>query len=181
MGSEPVARAEGRKKKPRASGRGDRRQGREMALQMLYQHDQAGAKLPQLFRSFDLYLYAAETAVDSKDRGSDKSFEYAKALVMGVAKDCEKLDELIERQAENWRIARMPAVDRNVLRLALWELLQEQDVPTVVIVDEAIELAKKFGSERSGSFINGLLDGYLKTQGTKERLSAEESSVVEGS
>lgn len=133
-----------------------------MALQMLFQHDQAGAPPTALFRSFDLYLYAAETAVDVKERGSDRSFEYAQRLVGGVAEKWEEIDSLIEQQTENWRIERMPVVDRNVLRLALWELSNESDVPPVVIVDEAIELAKKFGSERSGAFVNGLLDAYVK-------------------
>jgi N utilization substance protein B len=145
-----------------------------MALQMLYQHDQAGAPLSQLFRSFDLYLYAAETAIDSPERGSEKSFAYAQRLVQGVAGSSDDLDQLIERQAENWRVARMPAVDRNVLRLAFWELLYEADVPKVVIVDEAIELAKKFGSERSGSFVNGLLDGYMKKLSVATETEASE-------
>ncbi|REJ82131.1 MAG: transcription antitermination factor NusB [Acidobacteria bacterium] len=151
-----------------------------MALQMLYQHDQAGAPLSQLFRSFDLYLYAAETAIDSRERGSEKSFAYAQRLVQGVAGSSAELDRLIESQAENWRVARMPTVDRNVLRLAFWELLNEADVPPVVIVDEAIELAKKFGSERSGAFVNGLLDGYMRSANAPRRIARSERASGDG-
>ena len=69
---------------------------------------------------------------------------------------------MIRGQADNWRLERMPAVDRNILRLAVYEMLFEMDIPKLVVVDEAIELAKKFGSEQSGRFVNGLLDGLLK-------------------
>ncbi len=69
---------------------------------------------------------------------------------------------MIRGQADNWRLERMPAVDRNILRLAVYEMLYERDTPKLVVVDEAIELAKKFGSEQSGRFVNGLLDGLLK-------------------
>ena len=75
----------------------------------------------------------------------------------------KEIDELIVRQAENWRLERMPAVDRNVLRLAVYEMLWQADVPKLVVLDEAIELAKRFGSENSGRFVNGLLDGLLKS------------------
>jgi N utilization substance protein B len=74
----------------------------------------------------------------------------------------ERIDEMIRGQADNWRLERMPAVDRNILRLAVYEMLFETDIPKLVVVDEAIELAKKFGSEQSGRFVNGLLDGLLK-------------------
>ena len=74
----------------------------------------------------------------------------------------KKVAESIREQAEHWRLERMPAVDRNILRLAVFEFLYEPDVPKLVILDEAIELAKEFGSEQSGRFVNGLLDGILK-------------------
>jgi N utilization substance protein B len=76
----------------------------------------------------------------------------------------EEVDALIRRQAEHWRLERMPAVDRNILRLAVYEFLYETDVPKLVILDEAIELAKEFGTEQSGRFVNGVLDGILKSQ-----------------
>lgn len=92
------------------------------------------------------------------------AFEHAKELVSGTVEHLAQIDELIRQQAEHWRIERMPPVDRNVLRLAVYELLHQTDVPKLVVVDEAVELAKRFGAEQSGRFVNGLLDGLLKSQ-----------------
>lgn len=92
------------------------------------------------------------------------AFDRARHLVSGAIDHLEQIDELIRQQAEHWRIERMPPVDRNVLRLAVYELLYETDVPKLVVVDEAVELAKGFGAEQSGRFVNGLLDGLLKSQ-----------------
>lgn len=163
-----------------------RRISREMAVQMLYQSDMGGSPLPQIFHSFDLAEYVAreEPAEKRKDgqepparppsreeeraehlrrkRSAEEAFEFAKGLVTGTVDHREQVDALIREQADNWRLERMPAVDRNVLRLAVFEMLYETDTPKLVIVDEAIELAKKFGSEQSGRFVNGLLDGLLK-------------------
>lgn len=95
-------------------------------------------------------------------RRVEEAFEYAQALVRGTVDHREEIDSMIRGQADNWRLERMPAVDRNILRLAIYEMLYERDTPKLVVVDEAIELAKKFGSEQSGRFVNGLLDGLLK-------------------
>lgn len=92
----------------------------------------------------------------------EEAFQYAQRLVRGTVDHREEIDEMIRGQADNWRLERMPAVDRNILRLAIYEMLYERDTPKLVVVDEAIELAKKFGSEQSGRFVNGLLDGLLK-------------------
>ncbi len=102
-------------------------------------------------------------ASPKRRRQIEAAFEYAKSIVQGVAEHADELDELIRSQADNWRLERMPAVDRNILRLAVFEMLYEKDIPKLVVVDEAIELAKKFGSEQSSRFVNGLLDGLLKT------------------
>jgi transcription antitermination protein NusB len=166
---------------------GKRRTAREMAVQMLYQGDLGGSTPPQIFASFDLTEYLAQEAAREKkpaakggsrgrsvdveaDRADyarrklrvDEAFHYAQALVRGTLDHREEIDGLIRGQADNWRLERMPAVDRNILRLAVYEMLFETDIPKLVVVDEAIELAKKFGSEQSGRFVNGLLDGLLK-------------------
>lgn len=147
---------------------GKRRMAREMALQMLYQSDLGGSGAPTLIGAFDLGLYRTETEADEETRAagdravSDAAFEYAQRLVNGTLEHREEIDELIRVQADNWRLERMPAVDRGILRLAVFELLHEEDVPKLVVVDEAVELAKKFGSEQSARFVNGLLDGLLK-------------------
>jgi N utilization substance protein B len=92
----------------------------------------------------------------------EDAFLYAQSLVQGTVDGLTKIDELIRSQADNWRLERMPAVDRNILRLAVFEMLHDRETPKLVVVDEAIELAKRFGSEQSGRFVNGLLDGLLK-------------------
>jgi transcription antitermination protein NusB len=162
---------------------GKRRTAREMAVQMLYQHDLGGSALPQIFRTFDLSEYvvrereATEAAEKEKKvltpeeqraeavrlrKRVEEAFLFAQELVKGTLDNRERIDGMITAQADNWRLERMPAVDRNVLRLAIYEMLYETDTPKLVVVDEAIELAKKFGSEQSGRFVNGLLDGLLK-------------------
>lgn len=165
---------------------GKRRTAREMAVQMLYQSDLGGSPLPQIFRTFDLSEYVTrerEVADQERDKEKEKTprtpdeqraeavrlrrrveeaFLFAQELVKGTLDNREKIDDMITAQADNWRLERMPAVDRNVLRLAIYEMLFETDTPKLVVVDEAIELAKKFGSEQSGRFVNGLLDGLLK-------------------
>jgi transcription antitermination protein NusB len=156
----------------RGRGVGKRRRGREMALQMLYQSDMGGATLPQVLLHFNpvdyLEAYREEGEGDALTREQyeqiKEALEYARRLVEGTLEHREELDGLIREQAENWRLERMSAVDRNVLRLAAFELLYEPDVPKLVVLDEAIELAKRYGSEQSGRFVNGLLDGLLKTR-----------------
>lgn len=159
-------------KKGRIGGR--RRRAREMAIQMLYQQELGDSTLQQVFDSFDLSDYVEETderttgqeaedVTERRRKQAAASFDYACKLVEGALANTESIDALIRRHAENWRLERMPVIDRNILRLALYEMLHEEKVPKVVIVDEAIELAKKFGSENSSRFVNGLLDGVLKS------------------
>ena len=153
-----------------------------MALQMLYQHDLGESPLRQIFSTFDPggYLRVGAESGDNGDGSQDRgqlrregdrlsrrnreAFRYAKQLVSGTLDHREEIDDLIREQADNWRLERMPAVDRNILRLAIFEMLYEEDVPKLVVVDEAIELAKRFGSDQSGRFVNGLLDGLLKSR-----------------
>jgi N utilization substance protein B len=147
---------------------GKRRMAREMAVQMLYQADLAGSSVPEVTHAFDLADFLRERALDGELQNeaaaaeARDAFPYACRLVEGTRGRLEEIDGLIRTQAENWRLERMPAVDRNILRLAVYEMLQETDVPKLVIVDEAVELAKRFGSEQSGRFVNGLLDGVLR-------------------
>ena len=144
-------------------------------MQMLYQHELGGSPLSQIFSSFDIESYLRETEAASAAqpavpndpklmKRAERSFRYARRLVRGTVDHGAEIDELIRLHAENWRLERMPTIDRNILRLAIYEMLHEASVPKVVIVDEAIELAKKFGSENSGRFVNGLLDGVLQAR-----------------
>lgn len=143
-----------------------RRLGRQMAVQMLFQSDLGGASVEEILGHFDpTEVLALETSGADRDRRQlTQAFEYAAGLLRGSLGHREEIDAVIKAQAEHWRLERMPVVDRNILRLAVYELLYESDVPHLVVVDEAIELAKRFGSENSGRFINGLLDGVLKSR-----------------
>ncbi len=120
---------------------------------MLYQSDVGGAEGEQVLAEFQPTEYTGE---------AERAFSYARSLVEGTLSHRQEIDDLIRQQAEHWRLERMPPVDRNILRLAVYEFLYQTDVPKLVILDEAIELAKEFGSEQSGRFVNGLLDGILK-------------------
>ena len=132
---------------------GARRKARELALQMLFENDVAGTAAAEMFsRSPDL----AKAAEGMRD--------FTKRLVSGTLSHRDTLDAIITRQAENWRLARMPIVDRNILRLALFELLHEPETPRPVVIDEALEIAKRFSTPNSSQFINGILDGVLKSQ-----------------
>ncbi len=132
-----------------AKGSGLRTRARELALQALYQVDLAGSEpMDALSTAFKAEEGSAESA----------ALAFAEQLVRGVAEHREEIDQTIERHSHNWRIDRMAKVDRNVLRLAVFELLHLPETPRKVVLNEAIELAKKFGSEESSAFINGILD-----------------------
>lgn len=148
---------------------GKRRRGREMALQMLYQREMGEATVQQVVAHYDPF---EQLEVERAEEGAGirvaeqtlrQAFEYAKKLVQGTESHREEVDELIRGQADNWRLERMSVVDRNILRLAVFELLFEPDVPKLVVLDEAIELAKRFGSDQSSRFVNGILDGLLRS------------------
>jgi transcription antitermination protein NusB len=129
---------------------GVRRRGRELALQMLYQRELAGTDVEDMFSSFDELQQVPPATRD-----------FAVGLVRGVISRIAELDSHLVDQADHWRLERMAAVDRNILRLALYELMFEGDTPPAVVIDEAVEIAKRFGSERSSQFVNGVLDGFL--------------------
>jgi N utilization substance protein B len=119
---------------------------REWALQALYQAEYVGHRQGEVIR---YYRHFQER---------DKVPAYLTKLVEGVTAHQEELDALIKQHSEHWRLERMAAVDRNLLRLALYELLHQPEIPAKVVINEAVELAKRYGSEESGSFINGILD-----------------------
>lgn len=142
-----------------------------MAVQMLYQSDLGRTPLAKVFADFRPLEYLQENRAEAQTTREaevvaelDEALAYAKTLVDGTLEHLEEIDGLIRNQAEHWRLERMPAVDRNILRLAVYEFLYETDVPKLVILDEAIELAKAFGSEQSSRFVNGVLDGILKSR-----------------
>lgn len=126
---------------------GLRRRARETALKILYAMDVLDCPVEQAIA--DYYAQFGEDPAVA---------EFANLLVRGVARKQAEIDEAIRKVSQNWRLERMARVDRNVLRAAVFELLWVPDVPKRVTLNEAIELAKRFGAEDSGAFINGLLD-----------------------
>jgi N utilization substance protein B len=124
---------------------GSRREARERALSLLYEAEAKDLTASQLLE--DLPLEPDPFVVD---------------LVAGVAEHVDRIDELIERHAIDWSLDRMPAVDRNVLRLAVYELLERPDIPTGVAISEAIELAKRYSTDDSGRFVNGVLSAIAR-------------------
>ncbi len=127
---------------------GRRRKAREVALQFLYQLDLQGEDDPGPHAA----EFWARHPVDEPTRA------FAERLVRGVKQNQAKIDGIITQYAEHWDLERMAVVDRNILRMAIHELMAGEDVPGKVAINEAIEIAKKFGTRESGRFINGILD-----------------------
>jgi N utilization substance protein B len=137
---------------------GMRRKGRELALQALYQLDVRGEEAGPTLR---LFWEQCDAPDDARTFGED--------LVGGVLGERPRIDELITASSDNWRMDRLSHVDRNILRVATYELLCRRDVPASVAIDEAIEIAKRFGSDESATFVNGVLDSIATTVGAKAR------------
>ncbi len=140
-----------------------RTRSRELALQFLYQLDLCGPEALTGLKAF----------VESEERDRSTA-DFARSLVMGVVEDREAIDERIRSVAHNWDIARMAVIDRNVLRLATYELVHCPDIPPKVSINEAIELGKRFSTQNSGGFINGILDKI------KERFGAPRTDAQKG-
>ena len=132
---------------------GTRRKSRELALQALYQEELSGRNGLLDFEEFCIHFQA-----------NKKAIPYAKKLLDGVQEKKEEINQLISRYAENWRLERMSVIDRNILRLAVFELHYQDDVPTSVAINEAVEIAKRYSTDDSGPFINGILDGMAKEE-----------------
>lgn len=127
---------------------GARRKGRETALQMLYQMDTTGLGAEDVVRLFWSHLTDPDPEAE----------RFANALVRGFDQSRDRIDDLIRSVSHHWRLERMSRVDRNILRLGAYELLEMPDVPRRVTLNEAVELAKLYGSEGSAGFVNGVLD-----------------------
>jgi len=138
---------------------GARHSGREAALQMLFQMESAGTGADE---AIDLFWKSFAADADPEGR------TYANEAVQGVAATRDSLDQHIAEASTHWRVERMARVDRNVLRLGTWELAHRRDVPRAVVLDEAVELAKAFGTDDSSAFVNGVLNRIADTLGRKD-------------
>jgi N utilization substance protein B len=136
---------------------GARRKARELALQMLFQYDMAGNEPSTIIETFEEL---------EKVRANVRDF--AIRVFEGTVRNLEAIDTMITDQAENWRLSRMAVVDRNIIRMSTYEFLHEGGTPKLVVINEAIEIARKFGNEKSPQFVNGILDGILKRYNLQE-------------
>ncbi|MCU0238048.1 MAG: transcription antitermination factor NusB [Pyrinomonadaceae bacterium] len=139
---------------------GTRRKARECALQMLFAGDVTQANADVLTQDF--WSELGETEID------DSTQKFANDLVLGTLREIEKVDERIRSRAEHWRIERMAIVDRNVLRLAVYEFLFSQ-TPHTVVINEALEIARRFSTFEATQFINGILDAIKNDLEKKEK------------
>jgi N utilization substance protein B len=151
---------------------GKRREARERAVQFLFQHD---LNPPTgLDEALDAFWESQRTEMVRAEKGKATWGEqvqlpppgageaavrlFAEPLIRGVLLHREECDAVITRHAKNWELPRMAAVDRNILRLAIYEMLHREDIPPVVSINEAVDIAKKFSTQDSGKFVNGILD-----------------------
>ena len=139
-----------------------RRQARERALQLLFQWDIHGHTRHWLDQFWE------------QQKISDEGRQFAEQVLQGVMTHGKELDALLGGAATNWKVSRMPIVDRNILRAALYELLWMPEIPAKVTIDEAIELAKKFADEEGKAFVNGILDRLLRDE---PRLAAKRAEA----
>ncbi len=134
-----------------------RHRAREAALQILYRYDAPGTALPEDARlAGELGQHFEHFRVPPALR------DFSTLLVTGTLRQKPELDSTLERLSENWKLSRMSAIDRSLLRLAAFEMLHVTDTPSTVVIDEAVELAKQFGTGDSPAFVNGLLDALNK-------------------
>ena len=127
---------------------GKRRIARELAVQFLYQYDLSGGSLEEALPLF----------WETQSEVSEDGRKFTEELVQGVVEHRVAIDERIAKYTDNWDLPRIAAVDRNILRLAMYEMLFRDDIPPVVSINEAVDIAKKFSTRESGAFVNGILD-----------------------
>ncbi len=142
---------------------GKRRKARESALQILFELEFDNT---QLEKTLNQYW--------GTKRASEAVKEYSSWLVKGIVSHQEEIDSLIQSSSEHWRISRMALVDRNILRIAVFEFLHEENVVPAIIINEAIEIAKKYSSDEAADFVNGVLDAIRK------KLEAKNKTLKEG-
>jgi len=138
---------------------GKRRRSRELALQALFYMDICKENSEEILERFC-----------DNFKPPDSALPFFLSIVKGVLKYLPEIDTLIEQFSKNWRIGRMSYVDRNVLRIAVYELICCDDIPPKVSINEAIDIAKKFGTAESGAFINGIIDSIRLAQESGEKL-----------
>lgn len=135
---------------------GARRKARECALQMLFQYDLARQPVDELVQTY--WGELAEAADEVRDFAND--------LVKGVISHLDEIDDRIRQRTEHWRIPRMAVVDRNLLRLAVYEFMYQPQTPKTVAINEALEIARRFSTHEATQFVNGILDAIKRDMET---------------
>lgn len=141
-----------------------RRRSRSYALQALYHSDLTEVSVQAALSQLWAGLLDGD-GLDGDRPPESEEVEFAQRLAAGVAADIGRIDSLIDECSTNWRVPRMPVVDRNILRIAAYELLACPDIPATVSINEAVELAKRFGTRESRSFVNGIVDRLARQVG----------------
>jgi len=144
---------------------GTRRVARELALRLLFQRDLEGGAPESTALTFEANFSPERDEENSLEISSDdfrRAWPLARELFFGVSLHLEELDQAISRVAANWSLPRMSPVDRGLIRLAYFEMLYREDIPPKVSLNEALEIAKSYGDDDSGSFINGVLDRLMR-------------------
>jgi N utilization substance protein B len=142
---------------------GRRRKARESALQILFQLE---FNKPRIEKAIDQFW--------KEKKASEEIRDYSNWIVKGIVSHQEEIDNLIQSLSNHWRLSRMAHVDRNILRIAVFEFLYEKDIAPAVIINEAIEIAKKYSSDEAAAFVNGILDAI------KKKLEIRKDSSKEG-
>lgn len=150
-----------------ASKHHQRHLGRELALQWLFQIEMGHQPAAEVMASMPL------EEVEELEAIEDEGVAYAQLLSRGVLDHQKELDRIITEFAKGWALDRMAAIERNILRIALYEVLHLADVPASVTVDEAVEIAKHYSNDESGKFVNGILGGFLRSDEGKEKKVGE--------
>jgi N utilization substance protein B len=146
----------------------DRRLARRLALDVLYEAEVRDMLPVEAYRERERLGWSVDNDDEVVEEPSREVLGYARTLVQGVQDKHADIDELITRYADHWAISRMPVVDRNVIRVALWELVWGGDVPVAVAINEAVELAKSYSTEDSGRFVNGILGKIVEDRSVGE-------------
>ncbi len=144
-----------------------RTRARELALQILYQYDIRKDDIDMLINDYLNKDFISERKLN------DSIKDFTVTLIKGTIANSERIDSIVSAYAENWRLERMAVIDRNIMRMATYELLYIEEIPPKVSINEAVDLAKKYGDVDSGKFVNGILDKISKKE--KKEVERKES------
>lgn len=148
-----------------------RREGREVVLQALYANEIGKGKWEDIIKS----------VIKPKLSNDSDIFKFAERLFLKIVNNQDEIDEIIQEHLNNWRLGRLNAIDRLLLRIAIAEFLYYEQIPTKVSINEAIEIAKKYSTKKSGNFINGILDSAREQLNNDGRINKKGRGLIESS